>query len=56
MSAKIPTASLSILENAENTLGFLHISLTSREKKIFIPKGLIPVKLFPYSTIFHDCA
>ena len=46
-----------ISQKAENTLAFLHILLTSREKnKISFPKDQISAKLFLYSNIFHDCA
>jgi len=59
MSAKNPTVSLSLSfpKKAENTLAFLHILLTSREKTKFpSQRPTISAKLFPYSTIFHDCA
>ena len=58
-SAKNPTVSLflSFPKKAENTLAFLHILLTSRDKTKFpSQRTKISTKLCPYSTIFHDCA
>jgi len=59
MSAKNPAVSLSLSfpKKAENTLAFLHILLTSSEKtKVPSQRTKISVKLFPYSTTFHDWA
>jgi len=59
MSAKNPTVSLSLSfpKKAENNLAFLHILFSSREKTKFpSQRTKISAKLFPYSTIFQNCA
>jgi len=59
MSAKNLTVSLTLLfpKKAENAQAFLHILLTSRKKiKIISWRTKISARLFPYSSIFHNCA